>query len=187
MKRLVVYFFVVPFILFLSHQAFSQDLVIFSKTRPIEISYVGCATYKPIHVLRVNGETGVIYWKWENKSQAWCRWRTESLPESNFSGYLDGRLIIKFYGAYEGRPPEVEFIDSRNIHTRPVNFDYSLRDDPATGATVEIPLQAFGMVSDSSANPREANPREIKAIQFAAEYNSTRGKIIITYIELCSS
>lgn len=162
---------------------FEGDLPIFKKGRSVYVSYKKCGNDRPVHFVRVDQNKWTINWKWLNKSQAWCGWGIENLPTSNLAEYMEGNLVIKYLGSYQGKSPEVKFIDFDDNHTNLISFtgkNYQ-SGQSATGATVKIPIKAF-FGDDPDFYP--ANPSSIRVIQFDAEYNSTNGKIKITYIGL---
>lgn len=132
-------------------------------------------TYNQLRLL--DKKNGIINWMWDNKVGVWCGWGTESLPTQNLSDYLGGYFVVKFTGNCQGRLPQVKFIDMEGTDTNLVNFDSFLSGNPVTGAVVKIPLEKFGMDPKYS-----ADPRQIKTIQFDAEYHSRQGELKIEYI-----
>ncbi len=100
----------------------AEEMIIFGKERPIEINYSKCGTDIPKMGVKVDQKKWTINWKWENKSQTWCGWGTESIPINDISKFLSGNLVIKFIGGYQGRPPEVKFIDLDDTHTSIVSI-----------------------------------------------------------------
>jgi len=162
----------------------AEDVPIFSKSRLIQIGMSKCNLTKNNPSARslpyIDKSENTIHWKWENKRGTWCGWQTYSLPKNDFSEYLNGVLVLEFQGTYDGNPPEVKFVDLEGKHTSIVNFGPFMTGDPATGSTVKIPFEAFGLIKESKF--AMANEKKIKALQLNAEYNSDWGNIKISYI-----
>lgn len=155
--------------------------IIFAEKKPIQIPYQKCGNDKAVQLVKVDTEKWSINWKWDNKGGVWCGWGTESLPLSDLSNYLNGYLIIKFTGTYEGDAPEVKFIDFSDNHTTLVGFRPFISGDPTKGAIVKIPIRKF---FGNDKDFYSADPTKIRTLQFDAAYSSGMGRIKISYIGL---
>ncbi|MEO5356593.1 MAG: hypothetical protein H7844_04765 [Nitrospirae bacterium YQR-1] len=161
--------------------SYAKESVIFNNGRTIDIAYSKCGTNAPIHLVKVDKENGTIKWKWDNKSNVWCGWGTESLPEKDLSAYLNGYLVISFSGDFQGGSPEIKFLDFDGSSTPLVNVESYMGGDPKAGVIIKIPIKKF-VGDDKDFMP--VNIKNIKTLQFDAEFKSNLGKITIKEIKI---
>jgi len=108
-----VFWWVVMFLMVFFYQATAQELSIFDKNRPIDISYSKCNAGTATSSVKVDKNNWRINWRWKDKSRNWCGWGAEGLPTIDLSDYLkNGFLIIRFnvidVDTYDGKLPELK-------------------------------------------------------------------------------
>ena len=85
--KMIKLFLIINIVLVISIQVFSElkEIIIFSKDRNIDIIFSKCGDEKAINLIRTDSTIGQINWKWENKSNIWCGWGTESIPDNDIT------------------------------------------------------------------------------------------------------
>lgn len=163
---------------------FAQDLVIFSKNNLGKQSTYQCGEDvdpNAISYAKINNNQTGISWRYDKKIGSWCAWETNNLP-SDITQYLDGFLVIKFIGTYDDLAPRVNFLGPGLNKTQHKDFGPRMTGDPATGATVRIPMSLFFINDDPDFNAFP--PTKVRSLQINANWYSKWGRITFTYIGL---